>query len=101
VIIVKGNRVLLMIKKSYKIINKLGIHARPAGLLVKTASRYKSSAFISNEGQLEVNAKSIMGVLMLGAAYGSTIHIRLDGEDEQEALKELEHLIVDRHFDEE
>ncbi len=88
-----------MIEKSFTITNKLGIHARPAGLLVKTCSRYKSSAFISNEGH-EVNAKSIMGVLMLGAAFGSAIHLRLDGEDEQEAMQALEDLIVNRHFDE-
>ena len=90
-----------MIEKSFTITNKLGIHARPAGLLVKTASRYKSSAFISNEGKLEVNAKSIMGVLMLGAAYGSTIHLRIEGEDEQEAMKALEEIIIYKHFNEE
>jgi len=90
-----------MVKKSFIIKNKLGIHARPAGLLVKTASRFKSSAYISNEGDLEVNAKSIMGVLMLGAAFGSTIHLRIEGEDEQEAMKALEEIIITRHFDEE
>ena len=90
-----------MIKKSFTIKNKLGIHARPAGLLVKTASRFNSSAFISNEGDLEVNAKSIMGVLMLGAAFGSTIHLRIDGEDEQEAMNALEEIIDARQFDEE
>ena len=90
-----------MIKKSFTISNKLGIHARPAGLLVKTASKFKSSAYISNEGQLEVNAKSIMGVLMLGAAFGSTIHLRIEGEDEQDAMKALEEVIINRHFDEE
>jgi len=90
-----------MVKKSFTIKNKLGIHARPAGLLVKTASRFKSLAYISNEGDLEVNAKSIMGVLMLGAAFGSTIHLRIEGEDEQEAMKALEEVIINRQFDEE
>jgi len=89
-----------MIKKKFTIKNKLGIHARPAGLLVKTASRYKSSVLISNEGH-EVNAKSIMGVLMLGAAFGSDIQLRINGEDENEAMKALEELIMNRQFDEE
>ena len=91
---------MLMIKKKFTIKNKLGIHARPAGLLVKTASRYKSSVLISNEGH-EVNAKSIMGVLMLGAAFGSDIQLRINGEDENEAMKALEELIINRQFDEE
>jgi len=89
-----------MIKKKFSIKNKLGIHARPAGLLVKTASRYKSSVLISNAGH-EVNAKSIMGVLMLGAAFGSDIQLRINGEDENEAMKAFEELIMNRQFDEE
>ncbi len=89
-----------MIIKKFTVQNKLGIHARPAGLLVKTCSRYKSSVYIANEGN-EVNAKSIMGVLMLGAAFGSEIQLTVDGDDEDQAISALEELIMARKFDEE
>ncbi len=89
-----------MIKKSFIIKNKLGIHARPAGQLVKLASRFKSSIYISKNGN-EVNAKSIMGVLMLEAAYGSEVVVRVDGEDEFSAVEAITDLIENRKFDEE
>ena len=89
-----------MISKTFKIKNKYGIHARPAGQLVKTASRYNSDVYISKNGR-EVNAKSIMGVLMLEAGYGSEVTVRVQGEDEEAAMAEIEDLIVKRKFDEE
>jgi len=66
--------------------NKLGIHARPAALIVRKASEYRSEVFISN-GVDEVNAKSIMGVMTLAAAGGTRISISTDGPDEDSALE--------------
>ena len=77
-----------MVSKDVTITNKLGLHARPAAMLVKTASKY-SSDILFRKGNLEVNGKSIMGVMMLAAEQGSKITVIVDGDDEQEALKEL------------
>jgi len=75
-----------MIEVEVMITNKLGLHARPAAKLVQTASNFISSIVLIKEN-LEVNAKSIMGVMMLAAEMGSKIVIRVDGSDENEALK--------------
>ncbi|NOY57702.1 MAG: HPr family phosphocarrier protein [Calditrichaeota bacterium] len=88
-----------MMKKKFTIRNKYGIHARPAGQLVKTASKFKSQVYISKNGK-EVNAKSIMGVLMLEAGQNSEVEIRVEGEDEAEALAAINDLIDVRTFDE-
>lgn len=66
--------------------NKLGIHARPAALIVRKASEYRSEVFISN-GVDEVNAKSIMGVMTLAAAGGTRVTVSTDGPDEDSALE--------------
>ncbi len=66
--------------------NKLGIHARPAALIVRKASEYRSEVFISN-GVDEVNAKSIMGVMTLAAAGGTRVSVSADGPDEDSALE--------------
>ncbi|HWN82796.1 MAG TPA: HPr family phosphocarrier protein [Candidatus Udaeobacter sp.] len=79
--------------------NRQGLHARPAGYLVKEAARFKSDVFVSKNG-LEVNAKSIMGVMMLAAEVGSEITIRAEGPDAEEALAALVAL-VDSRFHEE
>jgi phosphocarrier protein len=89
-----------MIEKTFKIKNRLGIHARPAGQLVKVATRFKSAIYLSRNKN-EVNAKSIMGVLMLEAGHGSEVLVRIDGDDEFSALEALEELIDKRQFDEE
>ena len=89
-----------MITKTFCIKNKLGIHARPAGQIVKTASRFSSSIYLSKNGN-EVNAKSIMGVLMLEAGFGSEVMLRIEGDDEFEALQALEELIDQNQFGEE
>ena len=73
--------------------NQLGLHARACALFVKTASRYKSHVLVSRE-DLEVNGKSIMGVMMLAAEEGAMIRVRAEGEDEQEALVALEELVA-------
>jgi phosphocarrier protein HPr len=86
--------------KNVTIKNKLGIHARPASLLVKTASRYKSTVWVSKDGY-EVNGKSIMGVLTLEGSCGSLITLRIQGDDEKDAMQALMELIEVRLFDEE
>ncbi len=78
-----------MKSKSFIVKNKFGIHARPARLLVETASKYKSDIYISKNGE-EINAKSIMGILMLEAGKGAELVLRIVGEDENEALQEME-----------
>ena len=82
-----------------KIKNKLGLHARPAAQLVKTAAKFKSDIFISRDSQI-VNGKSIMGVMMLAAENGAELTIQANGEDEDEALKALAELFK-KKFDEE
>lgn len=83
-----------MLTDEFGIVNKLGLHARASALLVKTASRFTSDIKIVREG-VEVNGKSIMGIMMLAAAKGTTITVRIDGEDEQEAMSVLGELIRD------
>lgn len=73
------------------ITNKLGLHARPAAKLVQTASMFDSNIVLIKEN-LEVNAKSIMGVMMLAAEMGATIIIRADGPDEKEAITAVAHV---------
>jgi phosphocarrier protein len=80
-----------MIEAEVIITNKLGLHARPAAQLVQTASTFDSDIVLIKEN-LEVNAKSIMGVMMLAAEMGATIIIRADGPDEKEAIKAVAHV---------
>ena len=77
-----------MPEREAKIINKLGIHARPAAEIVKAAGKFKSNITIVRD-DLEVNAKSIMGVMMLAAECGATITLRATGEDGEAALDAL------------
>ena len=77
-----------MPEREVKIVNKLGIHARPAAEIVKTAGTFKSSITIVRD-DLEVNAKSIMGVMMLAAEFGSMIVLRAIGDDADAALDAL------------
>ncbi len=84
-----------MIQKSVTIINKLGLHARASSKLVALASRFGCRIEISHDNQA-VNAKSIMGVMMLGATQGSEILITIDGEDEETAMKVIVELIENR-----
>ena len=88
-----------MIQKNTTISNKLGLHARAAAKLVQLLSGYKCQATLLGRGR-EVNAKSIMGVLLLAAAPGATLVMRVDGEDEAEALAAAAALF-ERGFDEE
>lgn len=81
-----------MIQEKTSITNRLGMHARPAAMFVSHASKYKSEVFVEKNG-LKVNGKSIMGVMMLAAEMGSELIIFADGEDEQEALRDLIELV--------
>jgi phosphocarrier protein HPr len=84
-----------MIRTSITIRNKLGLHARASAKLTKLATSFKSDVFMSRNGR-KVNAKSIMGVMMLAAGLGTEIDIEVDGEDEQPAMDALVKLIHDR-----
>ena len=86
------------IEKKFVIRNKLGLHARPAALFVRTANRFQSEITIQ-KGKHKVNGKSIMGVMMLAAGPGSHITIRIVGSDAQRAMGEIEKLI-DHNFGE-
>jgi len=80
------------IEKEVPIVNRLGLHARPAAMFVRIASRYRSEIWVSKEGE-EVNGKSIMGLMMLAAGQGSKLRIRCEGVDAEKAMEELEALI--------
>lgn len=77
-----------MLEKDIVVCNKAGVHARPSALIVKTASRFDSEVFLTCEGT-EVNAKSIMSVMMLAAAMGSVVRIRTEGTDEDKAMEAI------------
>ena len=82
-----------MLKNDFLIINKLGLHARASALFVKTASRFTSEVRLAKEG-VEVNGKSIMGIMMLAASKGTTISLSVEGADEAEALQAIGDLIT-------
>lgn len=87
-----------MIEKDLTIINKLGLHARAAAKVVSVASRYSCTIQVRH-GERQIDAKSIMGLLTLGAAKGTVLCVRVDGTDEQPAMDELTDLFA-RRFDE-
>jgi phosphocarrier protein HPr len=87
-----------MIRTDIEIINKLGLHARAASKLVNMASQFSSSVFIENKGN-KVNAKSIMGVMMLAASQGTAMTLEVDGDDEKKCSDSIIELINNR-FDE-
>jgi phosphocarrier protein len=77
-----------MVQKLVTVNNKMGLHARPAAQLVKTAALYKSDVFITHGDQV-VNGKSIMGVMMLAAGMGTELKVIVQGVDEEQALAEI------------
>lgn len=83
-----------MAKLSLEIINKLGLHARASTKFTQTASQFKSEVWVEKNGR-RVNAKSIMGVMMLAAAKGSIIEIEATGADEEQAIAALQALVND------
>jgi phosphocarrier protein HPr len=87
------------VERTVRIVNKFGLHARPAAEFVKAAGRFSADIFVRKD-ELEVNGKSIMGMMMLAAECGSEITIRADGADSETAVNELVGL-VERRFGEE
>ncbi len=86
------------VERTFLIVNTLGLHARAAAQLVQTANRYRSSILVEKDG-MEVNGKSIMGVLTLAAAKGTQIVVRCDGDDAEEAMGSLA-VIIENGFGE-
>ncbi len=86
-------------EKEMTIINRLGLHARPAAMFVRVASRHRCEVWVAKEGE-EINGKSIMGLMMLAAGQGSKLRVRAEGPDASHALQEIEQLIQSR-FNEE
>lgn len=87
-----------MIEREVEIVNRLGLHARAAAKLVQLVGGFRSDTRLAYRGR-EINAKSIMGVMLLAAGYGTTVLLRLEGEDEQEAM-EAAAALFERKFDE-
>ncbi len=87
-----------MIQQEVTIKNRAGMHTRPAASLVKLAAKFKAEFYIEKDG-MEINGKSIIGVMTLAAEQGSKLLLKFDGEDEEEARKEIVDL-VERGFDE-
>jgi len=81
-----------MLERTVRIVNKNGLHARPAAEIVKLAAKFKSDITIVKD-DLDVNGKSIMGVMMLAAEHGSDVTFRAEGPDAQQALDALESLV--------
>lgn len=81
-----------MVEREIKIVNRLGLHARPSAQLVQTASRFKSEVSITRD-DLTINGKSIMGVMMLAAENGVVLKFRTEGPDELELMNALEEVI--------
>jgi phosphocarrier protein len=87
------------VSKSLTVSNRLGIHARPAALFVKTANRFTCNIFVEKDGE-KVNGKSIMGLMMLAAGPGSRVIVHAEGQDAPQAVAELQTLL-ERKFGEE
>jgi phosphocarrier protein HPr len=82
-----------MLQNEFLIVNKLGLHARASALLVKTSSRFSSDVRLAREN-VEVNGKSIMGIMMLAASKGSFVRLTVEGADETEAFQSIGELIA-------
>ena len=88
-----------MIERQVEIVNRLGLHARAAAKLVQTAGAYESRLWLVKDGEV-VDAKSILGLLLLAAGQGTTIILRAEGADEEVALDAVADLIADRFHEE-
>ncbi len=82
-----------MLERDVEVVNANGIHARPAAEIVKTAARFTSTITLARDG-MEVNGKSILGVMMLAAECGAVVRVRCDGPDEADALEVLAALVA-------
>ncbi len=83
------------VEKELVVSNENGIHARPAAMFVKVSNRFKSEIFVKKDGE-RVNGKSIMGIMMLAAEFGSKLIITAIGDDAEDALKAIEQLFLSR-----
>jgi phosphocarrier protein len=90
-----GGRILV---RDLKVINQLGLHARPAALFVKAASRFESDVIVEKENR-KVSGKSIMGLMTLEAGMGCVLRVTADGADAEEALDHLQHLVESKFFE--
>ncbi len=90
----------MLIERKLEVTNKLGLHARAAAKLVNTASNFASEVWIEHEEQ-SVNAKSIMGIMMLAAACGTTVGLKVEGEDAESAWTTIETLFAERFGEDE
>ncbi len=88
-----------MVIKEFTILNRLGIHARPAAMFAKVASQYESTVRVQKDG-LDVNGKSIMGIMMLAAAQGNVIQVLAEGSDAEEVIQALEKIVQDKFGEE-
>ena len=88
-----------MVVREFTIQNKLGIHARPAAMFVKVASQYKSTVRVHKDG-LDVNGKSIMGIMMLAAAKGNVIQVVAEGCDAEDVVEALGRIVHDKFGEE-
>ena len=88
-----------MIERELRVTNRAGIHARPAAMMVQTASRFSSRIMIGRDSE-EINAKSIMGIITLGAGYDTVLTLKVDGADEQEAADAMARLFENRFQEE-
>ena len=86
------------VKKEIVIKGKQGLHARPAALFVQIANKFESDIFVTKDGE-EVNGKSIMGILMLAAEKGTKVSLKAVGSDAEEAVKELEKILIEESRD--
>lgn len=87
------------ILKEVTILNRLGLHARPAAMFVRVANRHRADIWVEKDGE-QVNGKSIMGLMMLAAGQGTKLIVSAEGADADKAVRELE-LLVQKRFDEE
>lgn len=88
-----------IILREFEVLNKYGIHARPAALLVKAAGKFTCDIFIGQKGE-EVSAKSIMGLLTIEGYQGAKLRVRVVGRDAEEALAEISELFANKFFEE-
>ena len=83
----------MTLRKDFTIVNKLGLHARPAAQFVRLANRYNCEIWVEKDSE-QVNGKSIMGLMMLAAGHGSRISVMVEGDQAEEALKAVEELVA-------
>jgi phosphocarrier protein len=87
------------ITREVVIMNRYGLHARPAAMFVKTSNRFKAEVWVEKDGE-EVNGKSIMGLMMLAAGHGSKLRVSAEGADAEKFLDEIEQLVAKRFHEE-